>query len=234
MHDHKHSAAGSSLNSTTKEALAWLRSNADQAILDAMGPRYGIHTERALGVPMNQMKTLARQLGTDHELALNLWDTGWYEARVVAAMVDDAQAVTTEQMESWVEDFDNWAIVDTVCFNLFDRTPHAWDKVDEWACSREEFTKRAGFALIWSLTGHDPDAADERFLHALVLIEENAGDGRPLVDKAIGMALRAIGKRKPQLAPATKEVAMRLAALDVPSAKAIGRSAMHVLTESSA
>jgi 3-methyladenine DNA glycosylase AlkD len=86
---------------------------------------------------MNKMKALGKQLGTDHDLAAELWSTGWYEARMVASMVDDPEAVTSEQMDSWVEEFDNWAIVDTVCFNLFDRTRHGWDKVDQWAERRE-------------------------------------------------------------------------------------------------
>jgi 3-methyladenine DNA glycosylase AlkD len=118
-------------------ALDWLRANADPAVLESMGTRYGIHTKRALGVPMNKMKALGKQLGTDHDLAAELWSTGWYEARMVASMVDDPEAVTSEQMDSWVEEFDNWAIVDTVCFNLFDRTRHGWDKVDQWAERRE-------------------------------------------------------------------------------------------------
>lgn len=210
-------------------ALDWLRANADPAVLESMGTRYGIHTKRALGVPMNKMKALGKQLGTDHDLAAELWSTGWYEARMVASMVDDPEAVTSEQMDSWVEEFDNWAIVDTVCFNLFDRTRHAWDKVDQWADRKEEFVKRTAFALLWSLTGHDAEAPETRFLHGLELIEREAGDGRPLVDKAIGMALRAIGKRRRGLRSAALEVAERLAASDHPAVRKIGRPAVREL-----
>ncbi|HKY69123.1 MAG TPA: DNA alkylation repair protein, partial [Acidimicrobiales bacterium] len=98
--------------------LAALRAEADAGVLADMGPRYGIHTEPAFGVRMAAVNAVAKRWGTDHELALALWATGWYEARLVAAMVDDPATVTADQMDAWCADFDNWAIVDTVCFRL--------------------------------------------------------------------------------------------------------------------
>lgn len=215
--------------STAEAVLSHLQEKAGADTLEAMTTRYGIHTEKAMGVPMRDMKALAKRLGTNHDLAIELWNTGWYEARIVASMVDDPEAVTSEQMEAWVEEFDNWAVVDTVCFNLFDRTPHAWEKVGEWAMGNEEFVKRAAFALLWSLAAHDSRSQDGRFLHGLTLIESEAGDGRHLVDKAIGMALRAIGKRRTSLLPEALAVAERLAASDIPDAQKIGRQAAREL-----
>ena len=83
------------------DILDWLRGHASATVLDEMGPRYGIHTSKAFGVPMAQMKRLGKQIGVDHRLAVALWDTGWYEARIVAAMIDDPGAVTGEQMDRW-------------------------------------------------------------------------------------------------------------------------------------
>jgi 3-methyladenine DNA glycosylase AlkD len=212
-----------------REALEWLEAERDPATLDNMGPRYGIHTDRAFGVPMARMKVLAKRLGTDHEVAAGLWATGWYEARIVAAMVDDPRAVSEAQMDAWCAGFDNWAIVDTVCFNLFDRTSHAWAKVEQWAGDEREFVKRAAFALLWSLALHDRRADDDRFARGLTVIAREAGDGRHLVDKAVGMALRAIGKRRPSLTGDALAVAERLAASDDPAARRIGRPAVKEL-----
>jgi 3-methyladenine DNA glycosylase AlkD len=215
-----------------RAALEWLEAERDITTFENMGPRFGIHTDRAFGVPMARMKVLAKELGTDHALAAELWASGWYEARMVASMVDDANAVTPEQMDAWCDDFDNWAIVDTVCFNLFDRTAHAWSKVDQWAKSDREFVKRAGFALLWSLANHDRQAHDDQFLHGLELIEREAGDGRHLVDKAVGMALRAIGKRRSSLTGTAIAVAERLAASENPAARRVGRPALNELRRS--
>lgn len=209
--------------------LAALQAEADADVLADMGPRYGMHTEPAYGVRMAAVKAVAKRWGTDHDLALALWATGWYEARLVAAMVDDPAAVTAAQMDAWCADFDSWAIVDTVCFTLFDRTAHAWDRVDVWVARDDEMVKRAGFALLWSLANHDRTAGDDRFRHGLALIEATGGDGRHLVDKAVGMALRAIGERRPTLRDEALAVAGRLAASDDPAARRIGRPAVREL-----
>src|SRR4029078_9752688 len=100
--------------------------------------------------------------------------------------------VTPEQMDRWCADFDNWAICDTVCFNLFDRAPDAWPRLEPWSARDEEFVKRAAFALLWSLALHDKSAHDERFVAALALVEREATDDRPLVAKGIRMALKAV------------------------------------------
>jgi 3-methyladenine DNA glycosylase AlkD len=204
------------------DIVDWLREHASATVRDEMGPRYGIHTSKAFGVPMAQMKRLGKQIGVDHRLAVALWDTGWYEAQIVAAMIDDPGAVTGEQMDTWCASFDNWAICDTVCFNLFDRTPHAWSKVDQWANSTGEYVKRTAFALLWSLALHDKDAGDETFVHGLSIVERNAHDDRHLVGKSMSMAMRAIAHRNPTLADAVTDVAQRLANCDSTASRAIG------------
>jgi 3-methyladenine DNA glycosylase AlkD len=209
--------------------VAELEAAADPAFRADMGPRYGIHTDHAVGVRMSRMKALAKRIGTDHDLATALWADGLYEARIVASLVDDPDRVTASQMDAWCHDFDNWAIVDSVCFNLFDRAPAAWEKVDQWAASDEEWVKRAGFALLWSLANHDREAPDSRFRSGLELIERTGGDGRPLVDKAIGMALRAIGKRRAALRGEALAVAERLAGADDAATRRIGRPAAREL-----
>jgi len=211
------------------EATEWLQGEADATVRANMGLRYGIHTDRAFGMPMATMKALAKELGTDHDLALELWGTGWYEARIVASMVDDATAVTAQQMDTWCGEFDNWAICDTVCCNLFDRTEHRWAKVEEWADRDEEFVRRGGFALLWALALHDKAADDEQFVHGLSLIEREAIDGRPMVNNAVGMALRSIGKRRPGVTDAAVEVARRLSTSEDAAARRIGWPALKEL-----
>src|SRR4051812_7308249 len=126
-----------SVSEVVEETLAWLQAKSSTKIRDEMGPRYGIHTEKAFGVGMSAMQKLAKELGQNHELAEALWKTGWYEARMVAAMVEEADRVSARQMDRWCRDFDNWGICDTVCFKLFDRTPQAFAKVEQWSKRRE-------------------------------------------------------------------------------------------------
>ena len=81
-----------------------------------------------------------------------------------------------------------------MCFALWDRTPHAWAKVAQWSAKREEFIKRAAFAMLWSLAVHDKQAGNEQFVEGLALIERAAADERNFVKKAVNMALRAVGR----------------------------------------
>lgn len=213
-------------------ALKWLKDHATKATRDGMA-RFAIPSDKAFGVSMTNMQVLAKRLGRNHELAAALWDTGWYEARMLATMVDDPARVTPAQMERWCRDFDNWAIVDTACFKLFDRTPHAWAKVAQWSDKRGEFQRRASFALLWSLSVHDKDAGDEPFLEGLRLIERAATDERNFVKKAVNMALRAIGKRSPALNAAAVTLAQRLAASPDAAACWVGKDALRELTSPS-
>lgn len=191
--------------------------------------RYGIPAERALGVAMRDIQALARETGRDHARAAALWASGWYEARLLAAYVDDPAAVTPGQMDRWCRDFDNWAVCDTVCFALFDRTPHAWRKVEAWAARPAEYVKRAAFALIWGLSVHDKAARDEAFRRALALVEESASDERHFVKKAVSMALRAVGKRNAALRAAALELARRLAASSQAQERSLGKEALRDL-----
>ena len=208
-------------------ALDWLKGHATQATLDGMA-RYAIPSDNAWGVAMRDVQALAKIVGKNHVLASELWASGWYEARLLACYVDDPEQVTARQMDAWVRDFNNWAIVDTVCFALFKRVPHAWSKVEQWSSKKEEFTKRGAFALLWALAGSADD--DAPFLKALPLIEKAATDERNFVKKSVNMALRAIGKRSLPLHKAACVLSKRLAESSDASARWIGKDALKELT----
>jgi 3-methyladenine DNA glycosylase AlkD len=195
--------------------------------------RYAIPSQHAYGVAMKDIKALGQRLGRRQELAVALWHTGVYEARMLVSFVGDPAALTAAQMDRWCRDFDNWGLCDTVCFVLFDKTPHAWTTVKRWAGRRGEFTKRAAFALLWGLSVHDKNAADRAFVEGLVLIERAADDDRHFVKKGVNMALRAVGKRSPPLHAAAVKVATRLATSSQGSAQWIGKDALRELGSSS-
>jgi 3-methyladenine DNA glycosylase AlkD len=194
--------------------------------------KFGIAASKPIGVSMKNLQAVARDVGRDHALAEALWKTGHYEARMLASLVDEPSEVTPAQMDRWCRDFDNWGICDTVCFKLFDQSPHAWSRVPKWAKQRGEFQKRAGFALLASLAGHDKFATDAQFIDGLRLIEEGAADDRDLVKKGVSWALRRIGTRNKKLHAASLAAARRLAASDDSSARWVGKDAVRDLTRS--
>jgi 3-methyladenine DNA glycosylase AlkD len=191
--------------------------------------RFGIVTTKAFGVSMTNIQKVAKPLGRSHALAEALWQTGWYEARMLASLVDEPERVTAAQMDRWCRDFDNWGICDTVCFKLFDQTPHAFGRVRKWSSSKDEFVKRGAFALLASLALHDKVSADAAFVKTLPLIERAAADERHLVKKGVSWALRAIGHRSAKLRKTALETGERLSASSDPTARWIGRDTLRDL-----
>jgi len=221
------SATPGDVGARVREALAWLEAHATKKTLEGMA-RYGIPQTGALGVMIRDIQALAKSLGRSHELSLALWDTGGYEARLLAAYVGEPERITAAQMERWRRDFDSWAVVDTVCFALFRRAEAAWDKVPAWAALEDENGKRAGFALLACLSKPD-DTPDAPYLEGLRLIEAGALDERHLVKKGVSWALRCIGKRNDALREAALATARRLAESENAAARWVGKDAIRDL-----
>jgi len=222
------SRAQESSAAKVKAVLATLERRGTKSTRDGMA-RYGIVAPKAFGVPVGGLHQVAKRLGRDHALALALWKTGWYEARMLTAFIDEPALVTTAQMERWARDFDNWAIVDTLCFHLFDRSPLAWKMIGPWSRRREEFVRRAAFALLACLALHDKETGDAPFLRSLALVERAARDDRNFVMKGVSWALRAVGRRSPPLHAAGVKLARKLAASADPAARWVGRDALREL-----
>ena len=193
--------------------------------------RFGINTEQAFGVSMAAMRPLERKYQRNHDLAAALWDSGYHEARILAALIDDPKAVTRGQMDAWAADFNSWDLCDQACMKLFARTPFVAEKVAKWAKDRREFVRRAAFATIAGYTVHAKTAPDSEFLPFLAIIETSATDERNFVRKAVNWALRQIGKRSTGLHRPALALAKRLAASDDETARWIGKDAVKELTD---
>jgi 3-methyladenine DNA glycosylase AlkD len=191
--------------------------------------RYAIPNEHALGVRMADIQKLGKELGPNHALALDLWKTGVYEARMLCAYVDDPARVTAAQMDRQARDFDNWAVCDTLCFALWVRTPHALAKVRKWATSREEYVKRASFALLASVALKNRDVRDADLARCLPLIEQAATDERNFVKKGVNWALRGVGERSLALNKSAVALAKKLAASKDAAPRWIGKDALRQL-----
>ena len=191
--------------------------------------QFGIAVERRLGVSVPDMRKLAKEIGMDHKLALELWRTGIAEARIVAGMIGDPARLTEKQMEEWVKDIDSWDVCDQVCMNLFEKAELAWNKIIDWSEREEEFVKRTAFSLIACLAWHDKKASDEKFIDLLPVITRAATDERNFVRKAVNWALRNIGKRNLCLNQAAIDTAREIQRLDSRAAHWIAADAIREL-----
>ena len=208
--------------------LSHLKSIADQSRLAYMN-KYGINTDTALGISIYELRKYAQVLGKNHGLALELWKTGVHDAQLLACFVDEPERVTADQMDDWANDFNSWDLCDQTCTSLFDGSPHAWEKIPQWAESDKEYVKRAAFSLIAGLSVHDKKATNHQFETFFTLIKKHAIDERNYVKKAVNWALRNIGKRNSNLNRKAILCANELIKLDSRSAKWIARDALHEL-----
>lgn len=194
---------------TAKAILKTLKSRYSERNREGM-KRFGIKVDRAYGISVTELRSLAKKIGRDHELALSLWKSGIHEARILASLVDEPDKVSKKQMELWTRDFDSWDVSDQVCSNLYSGTPYGHQKAKLWCNRREEYVKRAGFALIAAITVHDKKASDQQMKSFLPLIERQACDERNFVRKAVNWALRQIGKRNVSLRKAALQSIARI------------------------
>src|SRR5262245_4383537 len=213
---------------TADEVIAELRRHANPKNVEGQA-RFGIETSTALGISVPMLRAIAKRCGTDHALAVALWDSGIHEARHIAAMVEDPKSVTKKQLESWVRDLDSWDVCDGFCFSLVIKTPQAYDLAIKWFSAKHEFVKRAAFATMAGLAVHDKKAPDAKLLEFLPVIERESGDDRNFVRKAVNWALRQIGKRNLACNKAAIATAERIRATGTKSGRWIAADALREL-----
>jgi 3-methyladenine DNA glycosylase AlkD len=195
--------------------------------------RFGITAKKAFGISAPVLKQLAKEIKKQakdrHKLALELWASGFHEARVIAYLIDDAKQVSEAQMDDWAADFDNWAICDGACGHLFCKTELAYEKVFEWSAREEEFVKRAGIVLAAWLAVHDKKVSDAALAQFLPVLEAHAGDERNFIKKAVNWSLRQIGKRNLNLHKLAVETAEKIKARNTKAARWIAADALRQL-----
>jgi len=188
--------------------------------------KFGVVANNSLGVYQKDLKILAKEIGYDNELAIQLFETGIYEARILCSKILKPAEITENLMEAWVKTFENWEICDSFCMGLFAKSEFAKKKIFEWTLRDSEFEKRAGFVIIAAYCMADKNAGNEIFEQFFPLIEREVTDNRLYVKKAVNWALRNIGKRNVDLNNEAITVAKRISILESKSAKWIASNAL--------
>lgn len=214
---------------TVDDILSWLSARRSDANIAGMA-RYGINTDRAFGVSNADLRPLARQVGKSHERALDLWQTGYREARLLASFTDEKAKVTIGQARSWAADFNSWEIVDGVS-DLYVAAGLGDRLIPEFASDEREFVRRTAFAMIAWTAVHEKKIPDRDVIALLPIIETHASDPRNFVKKAVNWALRSIGKRSLACHAPALALAEQLAASGDKTARWIGKDAVTELTD---
>ncbi|MFA6806506.1 MAG: DNA alkylation repair protein [Bacteroidales bacterium] len=192
---------------------------------------FGVKSNNILGITAPELRAIAKEIKTNHPLALKLWETNYHEARMLSTMIADPTQITIKEIDIWVKDFDSWAIVDGACYNLLRYTPHTEEIIDKYVSSEQEYVRRTSFALIAGLAVGIKNKPDEEFLKYFPLIEKYAYDERNFVWKAVNWALRQIGKRSLYLHPKALSLSQKLSLSNNPTHRKIGKDALRELSD---
>lgn len=190
---------------------------------------FAISAENSHGIFLKDIKALAKRIGKNDTLALELFDTGIYEARILCSKLYNPRNVTEELMEKWSATFENWEICDTFCMGFLGTTAFAVPKAYEWVEREGEFQKRAGFVLMTVHAFTDKKETNDVFRDFFPVMIRHANDERTYVMKGINWALRQIGKRNKDLHADALDVAQTILALDTKPARWIARDTIRQL-----
>jgi len=193
--------------------------------------RAGIRYTHALGIRIPTLRAMAKELGTQHNVAVQLWESEYHEAKLLATLLADPEKITEAVMEHWVQTFYSWDICDQAIQNVFEKVPMAWDKACEWSFRQREFEKRAGFVLMARLAISDKKTDDKKFEVFFPYLLEGATDERNFVKKAVNWAIRQIGKRSMYLNKQCMKLCGQIRKLDNKAAQWIVKDALRELTD---
>ncbi len=211
------------------EILKELKSLSNNEIKVFKAKKYRIQSDNSWGVYQKDLQILAKKIGKDTKLGIQLFDTNIYDAQLLCAKICKPHEVSEELMEKWVLHFNTWEICDSFCMQLFKYNPLAIEKAFEWTKRTNVFEKRAGFVLMATYGFADKNADNKVFEQFYPILIEHANDDRLYVKKAVNWALRQIGKRNVDLHKRSIQTAQRILEIDSKSAQWIAKDALREL-----
>ncbi len=212
-----------------KQVIKKLKELADPEKVAFKAKKFNIISNNSIGVYHKDLKVLAKEVGLNNELALELFDSEIYEGRLLCSKIFRAKDVTNDLAEKWVVTFENWEICDSFCMGLIAKGPLAKKKIVQWTKRKKEFEKRAGFATMAAYCMADKKAGNEVYESFLPIIKTAATDDRIYVKKAVNWALRSIGKRNVDLNKLAIATAKEILKFDSKAAQWIAKDAIKEL-----
>ena len=101
-----------------EEIIDFLEENKSDKNISGM-KMFKIDSNKLYGIKMDVLRKLAKKIGKNHKIALQLWKHGYHESRILATIVEEADKMDEKQLDEWVNDFDTWDICDQDCKNIF-------------------------------------------------------------------------------------------------------------------
>jgi 3-methyladenine DNA glycosylase AlkD len=207
---------------TKTEVMALLKENGNDRGLEhwkKMGEETG--GLKSFGIGLTQLRKLAKKIGRDHKLALQLWQTNNHDAKIVGLLIDEPKHLTRKQVEEQVEGVDAGMLshVFSSCDATLPKADFALEVAKDWIESKDEVRRRCGWGLLYELSKNkgNKELTDEFFLKCIGTIGADIGSEENWVRLSMGGALMGIGKRNKDLNKAALKVAKAVGPIDYES-----------------
>jgi 3-methyladenine DNA glycosylase AlkD len=114
--------------------------------------------EPLFGVKIEYLKTIQKRVRKDYQLALDLFDTGVYDAMYLAGLVADDARMTRKDLRRWVRQAYCSGIAEYTVPWVAAESNHGWELGREWIDSDKELVAAAGWATLGSLVAIKDDS----------------------------------------------------------------------------
>jgi len=203
---------------TKTQVIALLKKNKNERGI-ANWRKMGESKLKSYGIGLTQLRKLAKQVGKDHDLALNLWDSDVYDAKVIGLLIDEPKKMTRKQAESQVKDakIGLLAHIYCSCDATLAKTSFARELAVDWMDSKNDTHRRCGYLLLYELGKNTRDKAlDDAFFTGYVnRIEKKIRKEENWVRASMLGSLLSIGKRNPKLNKLTIKAAKAIGPVEV-------------------
>jgi len=201
------------------QVMSLLKENQNQRGIEywaKLGPKSG--KLKSYGIGLTVLRKLAKQIGRDRALAMVLWRSGVYDAKIIALLIDDPKQITREQAEAQVEELEQGylAHVFSSCDATLAKTAFVVELASDWTRSKDLMRRRCGYGLIYEISKSKKKSApeDAYFLEHIERIDKSYAKVDRLVLLAMGGALVGMGKRNRTLNTATLKVAKKIGPIE--------------------
>lgn len=176
--------------------------------------RHGVKGN-AYGVSYAHLEKLKKAIKKDHALAVELWATGNHDARILATMIADPKAMTSEDLDAWVGDLGDYVVTDAFS-KLAAGSPLVREKIDRWTAADHEWIESAGWNLLAHLAmGQDGGLPDDDYEKHLEVIARDIHNRKNRVRHSMNSALIAIGGRNERLMEKALAAAAKIGKVEV-------------------
>jgi 3-methyladenine DNA glycosylase AlkD len=179
---------------TLKETLAQLKALGDEKV-KAQNKKRGAGDDQ-FGVKLGDIRTLAKKIKINHELAMELWDTGNVDARFLATLVIDVKKLSNADINRMVKSEKFAWVADWLSAYVIKEYPDHETLRVAWMKSKDVMCARAGWSLTSGCVARNPDVLDLPAL--LKRIETEMPNAAPEVQWTMNSTLAQIGIRFPE------------------------------------